>query len=340
MHDPSQRVNRTHNPADPADLDQVIAHRRSRKRLALTFLGDYGLLVIFAAYFVFMSVTSDVFLTPRNLMNIVLQASIIGLIAIGQTFVMITAGIDLSVGAVAGFAGAIAATVAKSALHGWALPLLVGLGVGILVGLVNSFLVIKGHILPFLATLAMLATVRGVTLIYTQGYPVIGLNDSFLLIGQGSFNGVAIPILIFLAVAIVAGFLLSRTKFGRHVYAVGGNEEAARIVGIQVQVVKLKVYLISGLLTALAGVVLTSRVNAADPLAGTGYELDAIAATVIGGTSLFGGVGTVWGTVLGVLLLGMVVNGLDLLNVSSYYHQIIKGLILVAAVIMDRWKSQ
>jgi ribose/xylose/arabinose/galactoside ABC-type transport system permease subunit len=326
--------------AQPIAVEQPRASGRARRTRILNVLGDYGLLVVFAGFFVFMSLNSDVFLSSRNLMNILLQASIIGLIAVGQTFVMITGGIDLSVGSVAGLAGAVAATFAKTAFNGWLIPLLVGLAMGVLVALVNSFLVIKGRILPFLTTLAMLATLRGVTLIYTRGYPVIGLNDTFLEIGQGSFYGVAIPTLIFISVAIVCEYLLSKTKFGRHVYAVGGNEEAARIVGIQVSRVKLLAYVISGLLAALAGVVLTSRVNAADPLAGTGYELDAIAATVIGGTGLFGGVGTVRGTVLGVLLLGMVVNGLDLLNVSSYYHQIIKGLILVVAVLLERWKSQ
>jgi putative xylitol transport system permease protein len=252
---------------------------------------------------------------------------------------MITAGIDLSVGSVAGFAGVVAASLAPASSSAFAVPLLAGLGVGLIVGLINAGLIVRGGVLPFLATLAVMAATRGMTLIYTDGHPVSDLSVPFQWFGAGNFGVVPVPVVLFFLAAFIADHVLTRTRFGRHVYAVGGNPEAARIVGIPVRRVIVIVYLIAAALAAFSGIILTARVNGADPLAGTGYELLAIAAVVIGGTSLFGGVGTIRGTVLGVLLLGVVGNGLDLLNVSSYYQETIQGLILVIAVLLNRWKS-
>jgi ribose/xylose/arabinose/galactoside ABC-type transport system permease subunit len=320
-----------------AEQRAVALERRERIKHRI---GDYGLLVVFAGYFVFMALASDRFLTVENLVNVVRQSSVIGLVAIGMTFVMITAGIDLSVGAVVGVAAVVAAAVAINPGSGLLLPLVAGLGVSLVFGGINSLLIIRGKILPFLATLAVMAGTRGFALVYTNGQPTGGLNPQFDVLGQGSIGPVPVPVVVFLMVGLVADLVLSKTKFGRHVYAVGGSIETARDVGIPVSQVLLRVYLLSALLAAAAGVVLTARVDGADPLVGTGYELDAIAAVVIGGTSLFGGVGTVRGTILGVLLLGMVVNGLNLLNVASYYQQMIKGIVLVLAVVLNRWKSQ
>lgn len=314
----------------------AFEHRERIKHL----VGDFGLLAVFAGYFIFMTLASDHFLNLDNLTNVVRQSSIIGLVAIGLTYVMITAGIDLSVGASVGVAAVVSATLASNADAGLVVPLIGGLLAGLAVGLLNSLLVIRVGILPFLATLAAMAGTRGFALIFTNGQPIGGLSPTFDALGQGYIGPVPVPVVIFAVAAIVGDLVLTQTKFGRHVYAVGGNAETARDVGIPVRRVLLRVYLLSSLMAALAGVVLTARVDGADPLVGTGYELDAIAAVVIGGTSLFGGVGTVRGTILGVLLLAMVVNGLNLLNVPSYYQQTIKGAVLVLAVVLNQWKSE
>jgi putative xylitol transport system permease protein len=302
-------------------------------------VGDYGLIVVFFACLVLLSISTTSFLTVSNLINVVRQSSIIGFIALGMTFVMITAGIDLSVGSIVGLSGVVAASLAPGTSSAIALPVAAGLGVGLLVGLINAGLIIRGGVLPFLATLAIMAASRGFTLIYTDGHPISDLSTPFQWLGAGTLGIIPIPVVLFLAVAFLCDHILSRTKFGRHVYAVGGNPEAARTVGIPVRRIILIVYLISAALAAFSGIVLTARVNGADPLAGSGYELLAIAAVVIGGTSLFGGVGTIRGTILGVLLLAVVGNGLDLLNVSSYYQETVQGLILVVAVLLNRWKS-
>jgi ribose/xylose/arabinose/galactoside ABC-type transport system permease subunit len=302
-------------------------------------VGDYGLIVVFAGCLVLLSIGTNSFLTVDNLINVVRQSSIIGFIALGMTFVMITAGIDLSVGSVVGLAGVITASLAPATTPGFVLPVAGGLVSGLIIGLINAGLIVRGGVLPFLATLAVMAATRGLTLIFTDGHPVSDLSGPFQWLGAGTFGIVPVPVVLFVVTAFLADHVLARTQFGRHVYAVGGNLEAARTVGIPVRRVLVCVYLISAVLAALSGVVLTARVNGADPLAGTGYELTAIAAVVIGGTSLFGGVGTIRGTVLGVLLLAVVRNGLDLLNVSSYYQDTIQGLILVIAVLLNRWKS-
>ena len=320
-------------------LKPAVLDERSRATRVKHFVGDYGLPIVFLLVVVYLSVNAENFLTVTNLVNVVRQSSLVGFLALGMTFVMITAGIDLSVGSVVGLSGVVAATMAPADGAAFLLPILVAVLVGALVGALNASLIVFGGILPFLATLAMMAAVRSGALIFTDGQPVAGLSDPFRSLGTGLIGPVPTPVVLFAICAVVTHFLLSRTRFGRHVYAVGGSEESAQKVGIPVRRVLLKVYLIAGVLAAIGGVVLTSRVNGADPLAGTGYELQAIAAVVIGGTSLFGGVGTIRGTVLGVLLVGVVLNGMNLLNVSSYYQQAIQGLILVVAVLLNRWKS-
>lgn len=303
------------------------------------FVGDYGLLVVFLAVLVYFSIAAPSFLTVDNLTNVVRQSSIVGFVALGMTFVMITAGIDLSVGSVVGVSAVMSAVAASSAGVPAIVAVVLGLVVGAVVGFVNAAMVTWGAIMPFLATLATLAVVRSASLISTNGQPVSGLGAEFEWIGSGMIGPLPVPVLIFALVALVADFALSRTRFGRHVYAVGGSIESAKKVGIPVRRVLISVYVISGVLAGLAGVVLAARVDGADPLAGTGYELQAIAAVVIGGTSLFGGVGSIRGTVLGVLLIGVVSNGMNLLNVSSYYQQGVQGVILVLAVLLNRWKS-
>lgn len=302
-------------------------------------IGDYGLLIIFAAVVIFFSAAAPNFLEVDNLTNVVRQASIVGFIALGMTFVMITAGIDLSVGSIVGLTGIIVAMLAPGSGDAVIVPVLVGIGVGAAVGFLNGAMIVWGKILPFLATLAMLALARSGALVISDGQVESGLSDAFQAIGSDDIGPIPVPVVLFFACAAVADFLLRHTKFGYHVYAVGGNEESAEKVGISATRVLLAVYVISGAFAALAGIVLTARLNGAAPLAGTGYELQAIAAVVIGGTSLFGGIGSIRGTVLGVLLIGVVLNGLNLLDVSSYYQQGVQGVILVLAVLLNRWRS-
>jgi ribose/xylose/arabinose/galactoside ABC-type transport system permease subunit len=320
-------------------LGKASLDSSSRSTKVKHFIGDYGLLIVFAIVVMFLAFADPRFLSINNLVNVVRQSSIIGFLALGMTFVMITAGIDLSVGSVVGLTGVVAATLAPADGAALLLPIAVGVGIGVIVGFLNSALIIWGAILPFLATLAMMALVRSGALIFTNGQPVTGLSEPFQWLGSGMVGPVPVPVVLFVIAAVITDFVLSKTRFGRHVYALGGNEESSRKVGISVRKVLVGVYVLAGLLAAVGGLVLTARVDGADPLAGTGYELQAIAAVVIGGTSLFGGVGTIRGTVIGVLLVAVVLNGLNLLNVSSYYQQAAQGIILVLAVFLNRWKS-
>ncbi|MBC9942972.1 ABC transporter permease [Leucobacter sp. cx-328] len=303
------------------------------------FIGDYGILLIFAALLIFLAFAAPNFLTLDNIVNVVRQSSIIGIVALGMTFIMITSGIDLSVGSVVGLAGMVFAILAPASGSALWIPLIVGLSVGLLVGFLSAALVVWGKVLPFLATLATMAIARTAALVLTDGQVVSGLSGPAEWLGAGFIGPIPVPVIIFIVAAFICDFVLSRTKFGSHVYAVGGNEESSRKVGISVSRVLFTVYLIGGGLAALGGLVLTARLNGAAPTAGLTYELQVIAAVVIGGTSLFGGVGTIRGTVIGVLLLGVVMNGMNLLGVSSYYQQGVQGVILVLAVLLTRWKS-
>lgn len=311
----------------------------SRSTHIKRFVGDYGIILFFVVIVALLGFSAENFFTLDNFVIVIRQSSIIGIIALGMTFVMITAGIDLSVGSIVGVAGLVFAMLAPSEGTALVIPLIAGMAVGLFVGFISSALIVWGKILPFLATLATMAIARTAALVITEGQVVSNLSGPAEWLGSGFIGPVPVPVLIFLGLAIICEFVLSRTKFGSHVYAVGGNEESAQKVGISVRRVLFTVYLIGGLMAAIGGVVLTARLNGAAPVAGTGYELQVIAAVVIGGTSLFGGVGTIRGTVLGVLLLGVVMNGMNLLGVSSYYQQGMQGVILVLAVLLNRWKS-
>jgi ribose transport system permease protein len=274
------------------------------------------------------------FLTISNLLNIAEQATIIAIIAVGMTFVIITGGIDLSVGSVLALAGVIMA----SALHsGLPLPLalLVGVGAGLLCGLVNGLLITVGRLPPFIATLGMMSVARGAALMFTEGRPISGFPENFRSLATGEVLRVPAPVIIMIGVYVIAHFVLRRTKLGRYTYAIGGNEEAALLSGINVKLYKTMVYGIAGLLSGLAAILLTARLNSAQPIAGMSYELDAIAATVIGGTSLLGGEGTVVGTLIGALIMAVLRNGLNLLGVSSFIQQIVIGTVIIVAVLID-----
>jgi ribose transport system permease protein len=293
-------------------------------------------LLIFSIIISFMS---DRFLTGSNIFNILRQTSINAIIAAGMTFVILTGGIDLSVGASFAFSGAVAAWLVASGQPA-IVAVIAALIVGMLIGMANGFIISKGKLQPFIVTLATMTIFRGATLVFTQGKPIsAGYEknaETFSAIGNGYTLGIPNPILIMLIVFGICFFLLKRTTIGRYVYAVGGNEEAAKLSGVNVSRVKLFAYGISGFLAATAGVIITARLSSAQPTAGTGYELDAIAAVVLGGTSLAGGIGSVLGTIIGALIIGILNNALNLLNVSSYYQMLAKGLVILIAVLLDR----
>ena len=313
------------------------------------FLSKYGIVLILLAMLIAFSLLSEGFFTTRNIFNIIRQISVMGLIAIGVTMVIITGGIDLGSGSVLALAAVLATSLAQlpdSATLKYPglsvpliLPIVVALGVGALTGLINGGLISRFKIPPFIATLGMMTVARGFALIYSNK-PLSQLTPEYNFIGQGAILGVPFPIIILIAVAVAAHIMLNNTPFGRYIYALGGNEQAARISGVNIDRVKIGVYTLAGLLSGLAGLVISSRVGSGQPGQGVGIELDAIAAAVIGGTSLSGGIGTIWGTIVGALIIGVLDNGLILLNVDQYWITIVKGSIIVVAVIIDQRKNR
>ncbi|KGJ28090.1 ribose ABC transporter permease [Staphylococcus haemolyticus] len=285
------------------------------------------------------SILNPSFLDLSNLLNLLRQISINGLIAFGMTFIILTGGIDLSVGSILALSSAFIALMITSGVDP-IIALIIGVLIGFVLGAVNGLLVTKGNMAPFIATLATMTIFRGLTLVITDGNPITNLGDSYLfqLFGKGYFIGIPVPAVTMIIVFVILLIILQKTTFGRHTYAIGGNEIAAKISGIKVNKIKILIYGISGLMSALAGGILTSRLNSAQPTAGTSYELDAIAAVVLGGTSLTGGKGRIVGTLIGVLIIGVLNNGLNLLGVSSFYQQVVKGVVILIAVLIDRKK--
>ncbi|KKI60192.1 ABC transporter permease [Staphylococcus haemolyticus] len=285
------------------------------------------------------SILNPSFLDLSNLLNLLRQISINGLIAFGMTFIILTGGIDLSVGSILALSSAFIVLMITSGVDP-IIALIIGVLIGFVLGAVNGLLVTKGNMAPFIATLATMTIFRGLTLVITDGNPITNLGDSYLfqLFGKGYFIGIPVPAVTMIIVFVILLIILQKTTFGRHTYAIGGNEVAAKISGIKVNKIKILIYGISGLMSALAGGILTSRLNSAQPTAGTSYELDAIAAVVLGGTSLTGGKGRIVGTLIGVLIIGVLNNGLNLLGVSSFYQQVVKGVVILIAVLIDRKK--
>ncbi len=290
----------------------------------------FGLIVLC----VVMWILTPHFLTVSNLLNVAEQTAIIAIIAAGMTFVIITAGIDLSVGSVLAFSGVVMASLLQKGTP-TVVAVAVGIGVGFACGVLNGLLISIGRLPPFIATLGMMSVARGAALLFTEGRPISGFSDSFRYLAIGKPLGAPMPVLVMLAVFFAAYFLLTKTKLGRYTYAIGGNEEATILSGINVRLYKTLIYGICGGLAGLAAILLTARLNSAQPIAGMMYELDAIAATVIGGTSLMGGEGNVFGTLIGALIIGVLRNGLTLLNISSFAQQIIIGLVIIVAVLLD-----
>ncbi|MBN8786158.1 MAG: ribose ABC transporter permease [Terrimonas sp.] len=304
--------------------------------LAKNYLSRYGILIALLVICIILSIATPYFFTAQNLIIVLRQVSINGILAIGVTFVIIAGGIDLSLGSVVALTGVIAASFAHPGMYPVIVPVMLALLSGALIGAINGLTITLGKVAPFIVTLGMMTIARGLALVLSNGRPVTNLSPSFNFIGGGDVLYIPVPILLFVLVILISSVILKYTRIGRYIYAVGGNENAAKASGIRVARVKLFAYIMCSGLAALAGIVLASRITTGQPNAGIAYELDAIAAVVIGGTSLLGGRGSIAGTVIGVLIIGVINNGLDLLNVSSYYQQIIKGVIIVGAVLLDR----
>jgi ribose transport system permease protein len=284
---------------------------------------------------VIFSLLSDRFLTYRNWLNIIEQSSIMAIVAIGATFVIITAGIDLSVGSLVALSGILSAGVVVNNGLPWWVGLLVGMLAGGVVGLFNGLSVTRLGLSAFITTLATMAMARGLTLAYSNGQTIFGLPDAYNFLGGGNIVGIPIPVILTIIAFIIGHLVLSKTVFGHQVYAIGGNREAAHLAGIRVKRVELIVYIVAGLLSGFGGLLLTGRLTAALPTSATGLELNVIAAVVIGGASLFGGRGTMIGTFFGVLTIGVLSNGLDLLNVSPFWVQFTQGGVIFLAVLID-----
>jgi len=307
----------------------------------LAFLERYGTALVLVILIAVFALQNERFLSARNIANILTEVSIYGVIAVGMTFVILTRGVDLAVGSLVGFSGILAASAAGAltggAGAGWAVALVVALTTGGLVGLIHGKAVTWMGVPPFIVTLGGLTVWRGATLLVNDGAPVSGLDAGYRWWGSGQILGLPVPVLVFVLVAALGYVVLRHTRYGRHVYAVGGNPEAARLAGLNVNSVLNSVYVIVGVLSGLAGFLLSARLGSAESVAGTGYELRVIASVVIGGASLFGGLGGIGGTVIGALLIGVLTNGLVIMNVSAYLQQIVIGVIIVAAVGFDTY---
>lgn len=301
-------------------------------------LGRFGLVLALIALVIALSLLSDRFLTQSNIINVLRQISINAIIAAGMTVVIIGRGIDLSVGSLLALTGVVGASLAVGGLPA-GVAIAAALGLGLAMGVFNGAFVAYAGIAPFIVTLAGLTIFRGLALAFTDGRPISGLPPTFFTIGYGSFLGLPVPVWIMLVFLLITHVILRYTALGRSIYAVGGNEEAARLSGIPVRRVVLFTFAYSGLAAAIASMVLTGRLNSAQPSAGVMFELDAIAAVVVGGTSLFGGKGGVFGTLVGALIIGVINNGMNLLNVPSFYQQIVKGGVILAALLIERLAS-
>lgn len=305
------------------------------KELLVKYKSLLGLVLLIAV----VSILNPSFLSPKNIMNILRQTSVNAVIAAGMTFVILTGGIDLSVGSILGISGAVCASLLVSGKN-VVIAVLAALVVGAVVGFLNGFIISKGKLQPFIATLATMTVLKGLTLVYTNGNPItLGSNElamSFGKIGGGTILGIPTPAMIMILVFMVCYYILHNTKMGRYTYALGSNEEATKLSGLNTDKIKIWVYTISGILASIAGIIITSRLYSAQPTAGSGYELDAIAAVVLGGTSLNGGKGKITGTIIGALIIGVLSNALNILDVSSYYQTMVKGAVILLAVLLDR----
>lgn len=307
------------------------------KKNKLDIIQDYGALIALALVVIILSVISKEFRSINNIMSLIRQSTVNGFIAFGMTCVILTGGIDLSVGSVLALSTAVTAGLIVAGVP-VGIAFLLALILGVLLGLISGTLVTKGRLQPFIATLITMTVYRGLTYIFMDGKPISNLGDSFLLkfLGRGNIFGIPFPIILFAAIFFIFYIMLNKTTFGRRIYATGSNENCAKLVGVKTDRTKLIVYGISGFMAALAGLILLSRLGSAQTTLGSGYELDAIAAVALGGTSMSGGRGRITGTLTGILIIAVLNNGLNILGVSSYYQDVVKGLVILIAVLSDR----
>lgn len=321
------------------NASEVSSQKKLRFTEAIRAYQNLGIIGILLGMCIIMAIATPNFLRSDNLFSVARAFSYITIMAIGECLVIITAGIDLSIGSVFGLAGIITTV----ALTKWGLgifaSILIGLATGAIVGFFNGLLITKVHLPPFIATLGTMSIARGICFVVTRGYPIIGLPEEFLVIGQGYLGIIPIPVILMLAMVIVFSILLNRTVFGRRIYALGGNEEATRISGVNVQRIKLIVYTLAGVLAGFAGIITASRLGVGQPVGGDGYEMDAVAAVIIGGASLSGGRGTMSGVLIGAAIMGVLNNALVLLNVSAYWQDIVIGCVIIVAVTADQLRK-
>ncbi|MCU9613127.1 ABC transporter permease [Caldibacillus lycopersici] len=297
---------------------------------------EYGILIFFIVLFIFLSIFANGFLSVDNLINVTRQVSVMGIVAVGMTLIIITGGIDLSVGSILAASGCLSAYMMVNAGIDPVTASLMGILLGSVIGLINGFMITKISIPPFVATLATMTAARGIAYIITDARPIYGFPESFNFIGQGYIWIIPVPVIVMILVFLIGSFILNKLAFGRHVYAIGGNEEAATLSGIKSNKVKMLVYILGGTLAGLAGVILLSRINTGLPSTGNAFELDVITAVILGGVSITGGSGKLRGVVLGVLIMGILSNGLIIMGVQEYWQWVVRGLVLAIAVGFDK----
>ena len=297
-------------------------------------LRQFGLVFVALIIIIFMSITSDVFLTSQNITNILRQISINGILAVGMTFVILTGGIDLSVGSVVAITGVIAGSLLKNGTN-WFIACLAALVISVICGILNGWLIAYIGFQPFIATLSTMTIGRGFAQVYSDGKPYMISDPAFKKIGQGDFLGIPIPIILLVIFCILGLVILMMTTFGRYVFAIGGNMSAAKLSGVRTQRIQTMVYVFSSICAWMVGLILAARISSGQPTAGESYEMDAIAATAIGGTSMNGGIGSLTGTIIGFIILGLLQNSMNLMNINSFWQQIVKGILIIVAVFLD-----
>lgn len=300
-----------------------------------TIIANYGIYIGFFGLIVALSLITDRFLTFRNLLNVAEQASLISIVGIGMTMVILMGEIDLSVGSIVALSGVVTGGSLSGGL-GLPISLLIGLGAGLGLGLVNGIITVYGEIPSFIVTLGMLSVAKGLTLLYTGGKPVWGFGDVFKFIGGGKLFGIPLPVIIAACLYMLALVILNFTQIGRYIYAIGGNQRAVRLAGVKVERLKMVVFGVSGFFAAISGIILASRLASAQPTAGSGWELDAIAAVVLGGTSLYGGEGQLAGTLVGALIFSVINNGMILTGIPTFFQYVVKGGIIILALLLDK----
>lgn len=315
--------------------------KQSKKKISSKSLQKLAALLSLIVLVIFFSIAAAPnFLATQNLINIMMQTTVTGILSLGMTFVLVTGGIDLSIGSLIAFAGVITGAAIGNGVHP-VLAVILGLLLGVVLGIVSGLLISKGKLPPFIATLGMMMFARGITLLITEGTPIYFQNaPNFKYLSQGKLGPVPYPVFYFIILAILSHFILTKTVIGRYIFATGSNEDAARLSGIPVDKVKTFVYVYSGLFAAIAGIIMAARLNSAQPTVGEGYELDAVAAAVIGGTSLVGGEGTILGTIIGAFIMSVLKNGLNLMSISQFWQKVVMGIVIIGAVYIDSSKKR